>query len=521
MYKKIVFIGALLAGSSTGAMEFTQEADESQVKIYVGEEQDAITLPIRYAKLIGALELVDAPIFNDDGFHLPKITLQAWKLIEAHLERLYGIIANIANIDNIDMLMQEILAAFGTLEGKDLIEVIRATDYLNLPILLEIACEVINRGAPGKISPEDIASLPSHLSNPLILHKIVTLVGLMAARQLAQCQGHTDCVRSVCVTKDGTIVSGSDDKTVRLWDMQGKELAVCRGHERSVTSVCVAKDGKIVSGSSDGTVRVWNMQGEQLEVWKHKGAVVSVCVTKDGKTVSGSWDGTVRVWNMQGNEPVVFRGHEDVVSSLCVTNNGEIVSGSCDGTVRVWNMQGNEAVVFRGHGHAVSSVCVMKGGKIVSSVSDDTTARMWNMKGNELAVFRHEGVFPVCVTKEGKVVSGALFGTMGVWDMQGNQLAICRGHTDRVNSVCVTKDGKLVSGSGDNTVCVWDISLLDRISGMDEVQAEAVWTLLQRIAQHGGEIDKQKFWQEIEKIVEEELPVVTAPNNNLNNDNNI
>ncbi len=39
------------------------------------------------------------------------------------------------------------------------------------------------------------------------------------------------------------------DKTVRVWDMQGKELAICRGHEDRVYSVCVTDDGKIVSGS--------------------------------------------------------------------------------------------------------------------------------------------------------------------------------------------------------------------------------------------------------------------------------
>ena len=50
-----------------------------------------------------------------------------------------------------------------------------------------------------------------------------------------------------------------DDKTVRVWDMQGNELAICRGHEGLVYSVCVTKDGKIVSGSSDKTIRVWDI----------------------------------------------------------------------------------------------------------------------------------------------------------------------------------------------------------------------------------------------------------------------
>ena len=89
--------------------------------------------------------------------------------------------------------------------------------------------------------------------------------GIWRAKNLRYA-GAMKYVVSVCVTKDGKIVSGSDDKTVRVWDMEGKQLAICRGHEDRVISVCVTKDGKIVSGSRDKTVRVWDMQGKQLAV---------------------------------------------------------------------------------------------------------------------------------------------------------------------------------------------------------------------------------------------------------------
>ncbi len=41
--------------------------------------------------------------------------------------------------------------------------------------------------------------------------------------------------------------------------MQGKELAICRGHEYWVESIYVMKDGNIVSGSGDQTVRAWDI----------------------------------------------------------------------------------------------------------------------------------------------------------------------------------------------------------------------------------------------------------------------
>ncbi len=570
--KKIVLGAILLTGGvSVMAMDHIQERpvlqeashheEESRVKIRLTDSQDPkipheVEIPVHLAKLIGALnELVEDPRLHP-VWPLPNVTFVQWQFIEPQLERVYGITHDASQAAQ---LREAIMIDFRKLDVKSLVGVICASDYLEIPLLLESACKVLEQSTLDKILWEELEVLPRHIGNQIIMHKVVRLLGPVPAKELPLCLCHEGPVNSVCVTQDGKIFSGSYDAKVSIGDIEGNQLAVCRGHERAVTSVCITKDGKIVSGSWDNTVRVWDMQSNQLavcggdyeqdeamsvcvtkdgkivsacsgdnmvRVWDmegnelavcrgHEGSVTSVCVTQDGKIFSGSYDNTVRVWDMQGNQLAVCRGHEGIIESVCVTEYGKIVSCSEDKTVRVWDMEGNELAVCRGHEGDVNSVCVTRDSKIVSG-SYDGTVRVWDMQSNQLAVCRgHENwVDSVCITNDGKIVSGSRDKTVRVWDMEGNQLAVCRGHEGGVYAVCLAHDGKIVSGSGDTTVLLWDIGLLDRIVYMDEDQARALWAYV-RILPHN--VDQQTCWYQIEKILGEDAPVEQA---NVNNNDN-
>ncbi|MBD2562121.1 hypothetical protein H6G95_16140 [Nostoc linckia FACHB-391] len=60
-----------------------------------------------------------------------------------------------------------------------------------------------------------------------------------------------DAVISVAINPDGeTLVSGSADKTIKIWNLQtGKLQNTLSGHTKSVWRVALSQDGKTTSKS--------------------------------------------------------------------------------------------------------------------------------------------------------------------------------------------------------------------------------------------------------------------------------
>ena len=197
-------------------------------------------------------------------------------------------------------------------------------------------------------------------------------------------EGHSDRVNSVSFSPDGKfILSGSDDQTVKLWNLAGDLRQTFNGHSDRVNSVSFSPDGKfILSGSSDYTVKLWNLAGDLQQTFEGDSSdVTSVSFSPDGKFIlSGSDDKTVKLWNLAGDLQQTFEGHSDYVNSVSFSPDGKfILSGSEDHTVKLWNLAGDLQQTFNGHSDYVNSVSFSPDGKFILSGSGDQTVRLWRL----------------------------------------------------------------------------------------------------------------------------------------------
>jgi coatomer subunit beta' len=115
------------------------------------------------------------------------------------------------------------------------------------------------------------------------------------------------------------LLSGADDKTVKIWDYQTKAcLQTLEGHTHNVSSVCFhPRLPLIVSASEDGTVRLWHSTTYRPETTLNYGMerAWTLAPTRDANKLAIGYDeGTV----------VIKLGNERPVASLDV-NTGKLV----------------------------------------------------------------------------------------------------------------------------------------------------------------------------------------------------
>ncbi|KAI0672866.1 phospholipase A-2-activating protein [Trametes maxima] len=180
--------------------------------------------------------------------------------------------------------------------------------------------------------------------------------------------GHTDNVCALHTAEDGTVISGSWDKTAKVWkDFQ--LLYDLVGHQQSVWTVLAIDGGQFLTGSADNTIKLWKQHKNVRTYPGHTQAVRGLALITDIGFASCSNDSEIRIWTMEGDCVYTLSGHTSFVYSISVLPNGDIVSGGEDRTVRIWR-DGECAQTLVHPAISVWAVATNPSGDIVTGCSD-------------------------------------------------------------------------------------------------------------------------------------------------------
>lgn len=199
--------------------------------------------------------------------------------------------------------------------------------------------------------------------------------------------GHDDSVYCLVWVGPNLIVSGSRDRSIKLWDLSKQKDALVltkTHHDGSVLCLRASNDMKwMVSGSSDSTCLIWSLPDfeQKNRLIGHAGGVLDICIVGD-MIVSSSRDATIRVWDKnQGTEIRRLVGHAGPVNALG-SNGGLVVSASGDTTLKLWDIEtGNCLKTLAGHTRGLA--CVRFDGNLIYSGGQDNKLKVWDVKSGK------------------------------------------------------------------------------------------------------------------------------------------
>ncbi|MCV6637653.1 hypothetical protein, partial [Candidatus Albibeggiatoa sp. nov. NOAA] len=172
-------------------------------------------------------------------------------------------------------------------------------------------------------------------------------------RQQKILYGHSSSVTSLMwIEEQNLLASGSNDQTIRLWDVETQKLSgqPLEGHSSSVSSLIWIK-GKdlLASGSDDGTICLWDVetQTEKGKLEGHSSSVTSLMWIEGKKLLaSGSYYGTIRLWDVETQKQIsILKGHEDSITNLILSPDEKILASGVQGkTIRLWDVEAKKQI---------------------------------------------------------------------------------------------------------------------------------------------------------------------------------
>jgi WD40 repeat protein len=251
------------------------------------------------------------------------------------------------------------------------------------------------------------------------------------------------------------VVSGGDDKVLRIFDVQTGRVDE-RAQDNPVVAVAVSADSRTVAaGGDDGTIRMWNRDkpsAPPVELTGHRATVQQVAFSPGSPDilVSGGDDGRVMVWAWNGSAGCLAQQSKlqtARIYGVAINADGIIAAAGADGAVRLFRLDdapcapGTKSATSAAGAAEVTEFDIIDDGMLAGHAGV-VWAAAFNSQGDRLASAGFDGSIRIWGPKTGGFSLGQLTLDAPAGD---------------VTSVAISPDMRFVAaGDSDGYIHLWE-----------------------------------------------------------------
>ena len=234
--------------------------------------------------------------------------------------------------------------------------------------------------------------------------------------------GHMKNITTLNLLKENILISGSEDKTIRIWNYEKEKcIQIITGNYEKIDTILILSEIKIAIGCFN-IIRIFNLEKkkEEYNLIGHEKSINTIIKINDNIIASGSYDNTIKLYSLiEKNVKFTLFGHDSPIYCLLLLNNGKLISGSgsYDKSIKVWNLkEKNCEFTLLGHKREVRCLNELKNGFLISG-SMDKSIRIWNVNKKiciQVLNFHSDVIFCICSFKD-RILSGGRDQEIVVW----------------------------------------------------------------------------------------------------------
>jgi WD40 repeat protein/Flp pilus assembly protein TadD len=310
----------------------------------------------------------------------------------------------------------------------------------------------------------------------------VCLYQLTSRQEKRRLAGHSYMVKGLTFHPfKPLLASGSEDKTLILWDLQtGRPQRRWQsGRENPIHKVAFAPNGEMVAlglgtyftaSGTDFSIDLWEMTTGQVRrrLVGPRSPVTALVFDSSSKLLaSGTSDGMVFIWNTQTGKPAMqWNSHSPVVEVVFLSNGAHLMTGETGGRIAIHDLASGREIQQSALPGGLTHLAVPRDEHVVAVGGEDGALRLLTLPYLQMKAMlenAHNGqVATVAFSPDGRLLATA--GTdrrIALWHAHTYERLCILPQTSPVEHIAFDPDGLRLAICGrEELITLWNLALV-------------------------------------------------------------